>query len=71
LTLTAVGLAAGTAGAFALRRVLAGFVFGVSAADPAIYAAAGGLMLIAALAACYVPARRASRVDPSTALRWE
>jgi len=71
LKLSAVGLAIGAAGAFALRRVLAGMVFDVSLADPAIYLAVALLMLAVALVACYVPARRASRVDPLTALRWE
>lgn len=71
LTLCGIGVAIGTLGALALRRVIAGFVFGVSAADPAIYAAVVALMLAVALAACYLPARRASRVDPAMALRWE
>lgn len=71
LTLCGIGVAIGTAGALALRRVIAGFVFGVSAADPAIYGAVVALMLAVALAACYLPARRASRVDPALALRWE
>ena len=71
LGLCGVGLAIGMAGAVALRRVVASFVFGVSAADPAIYAGVVLLMLAVALAACYLPARRASRVDPSLALRWE
>jgi putative ABC transport system permease protein len=71
LVLSIVGMAAGVAGVFALRRVLASFVCGVSAADPAIYAGAVLLMLAVALAACYLPARRASRIDPALALRWE
>jgi putative ABC transport system permease protein len=71
LGLCGAGLAIGMAGAVALRRVVASFVFGVSAADPAIYAGVVLLMLAVALAACYLPARRASRVDPSLALRWE
>jgi len=71
LKLSVLGLAIGTAGAFALRRVLAGLVFDVSPADPAIYLSVALLMMAVALAACYVPARRASRVDPLTALRWE
>jgi len=71
LKLSVLGLAMGAAGAFALRRVLAGLVFDVSPADPAIYLAVALLMLTVALAACYVPARRASRVDPLIALRWE
>ena len=71
LKLSAAGLALGTAGALALRRVIAGLVFGVSPSDPAIYAAVAAAMLAVALAACYLPARKASRVDPLVALRWE
>ena len=71
LRLTAIGLIIGIAVGFALRRVLASLVFDVSTADPLIYAGVVVLMLSAALLACYVPARRASRADPLTALRWE
>jgi predicted permease len=71
LKLSAVGVAIGVGGALALRRVLAGFVFETSAADPLTYIAVVMLMLAAALLAGYVPARRASRADPLVALRWE
>jgi predicted permease len=71
LKLSAMGLVVGTAGAFALRGVLAGLVFGVSTADPLIYGSVALLMLAVAILACYLPARRASRVDPLIALRWE
>lgn len=71
LTLSGIGVAIGIAGALALRRVLSGLVFEVSTADPLIYAGVVVLMLAVAMAACYVPARRAARVDPLTALRWE
>jgi putative ABC transport system permease protein len=71
LRLTTIGLAIGVAGGLALRRVLSTLVFDVSTADPFIYAGAVLLMLAAALLACYVPARRASRADPLVALRWE
>ena len=69
--LATVGLALGFAVCLALRPVLAGLTFGVSTADPAVYAAAAVLMLSAALLACYLPARRASRVAPLVALRYE
>jgi len=69
LRLTGIGLAIGLAGAFALRRVIAAFVFGVSAADPLIYAGVVVLMVVVATAACYLPARRAGTVDPNAALR--
>jgi putative ABC transport system permease protein len=71
LKLSALGLALGIAGAFSLRRLLRGLVFDVSPSDPLIYAGVAALMLSVALLACYIPARRASRVDPLVALRWE
>ena len=71
MKLTLIGMAIGTAGALAMRRVLASLVFGVSTADPLIYAGGAVIMLTVALAACYLPARRASRVDPLIALRTE
>ncbi|HLK64761.1 MAG TPA: ABC transporter permease [Bryobacteraceae bacterium] len=69
--LSGIGTAIGVAGALALRRVLSGLVFDVSTADPWIYGGVVLLMLAVALLACYVPARRAARVDPLIALRWE
>jgi len=69
--LCALGAGIGLMGAFAARRALASFVFGVSTADPWVYGAVIGLMATVAMAACYFPARRASRVDPMEALRAE
>jgi putative ABC transport system permease protein len=71
IALSGAGMALGIGGALALRRVLSGLVFEVSTADPLIYGAVALLMLGVALLACYVPARRAARVDPLIALRWE
>ncbi|HUB80603.1 MAG TPA: ABC transporter permease [Bryobacteraceae bacterium] len=71
MRLSAAGLALGLLAAFLLRRSLATLVFDVSPSDPLIYAGAAALMFAVALAACYIPARRASRVDPLIALRWE
>ena len=71
LWLVAIGLAIGLAGASALSRVISTMLFGVSPLDPATYALAAAAWLAVALLACYVPAARAMRVDPVTALRSE
>jgi predicted permease len=71
LGLTLWGLAAGIAGALALTRVLRTLLYAVETTDPATYAVVGAVLLVAALAACYLPARQAAMVDPITALRQE
>ena len=65
------GIGAGLLAAMALSRVLNSMLFGVEARDPLTFAAVGGLLATIALAACLIPARRASRVDPVVALREE
>jgi putative ABC transport system permease protein len=69
--LAVVGMAVGVAGALALTRLMASLLFTVGARDPLTFAAAPLLLLAVALAACAVPALRATRVDPSVALRAE
>ena len=69
LALTAAGLAIGLALAWALTRTLQHLLYGVAAADPVTFGAVVGLLGAIALAACYLPARRASRLDPIAVLR--
>jgi putative ABC transport system permease protein len=66
-----IGVAAGIAGALALSRLSATLLYGVAGADALSIALAAALMLAVALLAAVIPARRAARVDPLTALRYE
>lgn len=71
LVVTIIGIAIGLAGSFALTRFLSSLLFEVSPNDPAIIAGVSALMILVALAACYIPTRRAANVDPLVALRYE
>jgi putative ABC transport system permease protein len=71
LELTLIGTAIGIAAALALTRLLSTLLFGVSSADPAIFAGIVLFLMLVSLIACYLPARRATRIDPMTALRSE
>ena len=71
IRLALIGIAAGLAGALVASRILASLLFGVSGADSLIYAGVSILLILVALAACYIPARRAAAVDPMIALRYE
>jgi len=71
LALTAIGLAIGVAGSLAVTRQMKSLLFGVGAQDPMTMVAVAAILSAVAVTACYVPSRRATKADPTVALRYE
>jgi ABC-type antimicrobial peptide transport system permease subunit len=71
LGMAALGAAIGAALTFALSRLVEGLLFGVRPQNPAVLTAAVAAMIVVAAVAGYLPARRATTINPMTALRWE
>jgi ABC-type lipoprotein release transport system permease subunit len=71
IALAAIGVAIGTAASFGVTRFLGSMLYDVKPSDPLTLVSVTALLLLVALAACYIPARRATRVDPLVALRYE
>ncbi|MGH9850653.1 MAG: FtsX-like permease family protein, partial [Blastocatellia bacterium] len=69
--LALIGLVAGLLAAVGLSRLMKGMLFGVSVNDPLTFALIASLLTLVALVACWIPARRAAKVDPMVALRCE
>ena len=71
LTLSLIGIAAGVFGAIAFARAMSGLLYGVTATDPLTFVVVAASLCLVALAACYFPARRATKIDPMAALRHD
>jgi ABC-type antimicrobial peptide transport system permease subunit len=68
LTLVAIGLIGGAIGSYLLRHTLESLLFGITAGDPTVLVLVGGVLTLVALAACSIPARRATKIEPLVAL---
>jgi len=71
ITLTLIGVAFGVVATLGVTRLISSMIFGVSPYDPLTFVAVAAILSIVALLACYIPARRAMKVDPMVALRYE
>ena len=71
MSLALIGIAIGLAGAFLLTSLMRSLLFGVTPTDAFTFAIVAGILFVVALLACYIPARRATKVDPLIALRYE
>jgi ABC-type antimicrobial peptide transport system permease subunit len=71
LSLALTGIVIGLAGALALTRLMTRLLFGVTPTDAFTFASVAAILFVVALLACYIPARRATKVDPSIALKYE
>ena len=71
MSLAAIGVVAGLVGSFAITRLMASLLFGISPTDVVTFTLVAAGLLLVALLACYIPARRATKVDPLVALRYE
>jgi ABC-type antimicrobial peptide transport system permease subunit len=71
MSITLVGIAVGLIGAFALTRIMTSMLYETTPTDPLTFVAVAGGLMVVAILACYLPARRATKVDPLVALRYE